>query len=89
MLVCVTTAQATHVCGVLVPESGPGASLHQPASAGTPCLTCLMAQPTTLPVLFSAIPLLLLRKRRAAAGHAHARSFLQCFDLYVRPPPAY
>ena len=89
MLLLSTTAQAVHFCELsIVGELG--VSQSQPASPnGAVCLICLMAHSTAAAVLLVVFSPTFRRRARASVPLVRPKLFLEAFQLYVRPPPAW
>jgi hypothetical protein len=89
VLLVASTAQAAHFCGFRINDTRGAAQLRLTSPNGTLCLTCLMAQSATAMVLLVAFFSVLLSSSRASSPELRPRVFLESFQLYVRPPPAY
>ena len=85
-MLLMATAQATHFCQFQIPKVHEG---PQVASCGSPvCLTCLMASSATAAIMFVVFFSRLRSSKQAFPAQLQPRSFLDSFQLYVRPPPA-
>ena len=89
MLLLSTTAQAVHFCELSI-AGELGVSQSQPASPnGAVCLICLMAHSTAAAVLLVVFSPTFRRRARASVPLVRPKLFLEAFQLYVRPPPAW
>jgi hypothetical protein len=88
LLAAATTIQAAHFCGGSVLDADGGAQLQSSSTAGTLCLTCLMAQ--SLAAAFVFLVLVPTRRRRTILRLRPLLpgSFLDSSSLFDRPPPA-
>jgi hypothetical protein len=87
-----STAQAAHLCGFALPESGTprfASASSSSSTSGALCLTCLMAQSATALAFFVVFFPAFRRRSLVRVTHSRPRAFLPTFQLYVRPPPAY
>jgi hypothetical protein len=89
ILLLATLAQATHVCAFQVSEVGDTTQLTAAFANNSICLTCLMAQWATLVLIAISFFLVLRPQARSWFPQAQPQTFLQFFQLYVRPPPAF
>lgn len=89
ILLLTTLAQATHVCAFQLSEVGDAAQLTSNSANNPICLTCLMAQWATLVLIAISFVLVLRPQSRSWFAQAQPQTFLQFFQLYVRPPPAF
>jgi hypothetical protein len=87
LLLVATVAQATHFCGFQSFDVRDGTQLHADSPNTTLCLTCLMAQSVAAIVLSIAFSSIFRRRLQISPPQMHSRSFLESFQLYVRPPP--
>jgi len=87
LLLVATMAQTVHFCGLPAVGSSGAAQFCSASSGSALCLTCLMAQSAAAALFF--IILFPAWRRRVAERHrpVRPRAFLDCFHLYVRPPP--
>ena len=87
LLLLATSAQAAHLCGLLIHGTHPAAQSVSGAS-GAVCITCLMAQSSAEAEIVLVFSSNLRCSARVLPPQMQARSFLESFQLYVRPPPA-
>ena len=87
MLLAATTAQAGHFCGFPIPDANGGSQVASSRSAV--CLICLMASSAMAAIMLVVFFPCLRGGARAWCPRVQPRPFLESFQLYVRPPPAY
>ena len=89
LLLVTAVAQAAHFCGFQSLDVSGGAQVRAESPSTTLCLTCLMAQSAAAIVLSVTFAYVFRRRPRASLLRIHSRSFLESFQLYVRPPPIF
>jgi hypothetical protein len=88
LLLVATVAQAAHFCGSQsFSLSDDRTQLRVDSLNTTLCLTCLMAQSVAAIVLSIAFSSIFRRRLQISPPQMQPRSFLESFQLYVRPPP--
>src|SRR5580693_1046248 len=88
LLLVATVAQVAHSCGFQLFDVRDGTQPRVDSPNTTLCLTCLMAQSVAAIVLSIAFSSVFRRRLQISPPQRHPRSFLESFQLYVRPPPA-
>ncbi len=88
LLLAAVLVQAMHFCGPQLNSSQSGPHWRAETPNSTLCLTCLLSQSVATAVL--AIVFSSIRRQPVLVSpvRMRPRSFLQSFQLYVRPPPA-
>jgi hypothetical protein len=87
LLLIATVAQVAHSCGFQSFDVRDGTQLRTDSPSATLCLTCLMAQSVAAIVLSIAFSSIFRRGLQISPPQMRPRSFLESFQLYVRPPP--
>ncbi|MGC1434976.1 MAG: hypothetical protein WA847_03700 [Terriglobales bacterium] len=87
LLLVATVAQVAHSCGFQSFDVREGTQLRADSANTTLCLTCLMAQSVAAIVLSIAFSSIFRRRLQISQPQMHPRSFLESFQLYVRPSP--
>ena len=87
LLLVATVAQVAHSCGFQSFDVQDGTQLRADSANTTLCLTCLMAQSVAAIALSIAFSSVRRRRLRISPPQIHPWSFLESFQLYVRPPP--
>jgi len=87
LLLVATVAQVAHSCGFQSFDVRDGTQLRADSVNTTLCLTCLMAQSVAAIALSIAFSSVIRRRLRISPPQIRPRSFLESFQLYVRPPP--
>jgi len=89
LLLVATVAQAAHFCGFQSFDLRGGAQMRAESPNTTLCLTCLMAQSVAALVLSTTFSSVFRRRLRVSLLQIRPRTFLESFQLYVRPPPIF
>jgi hypothetical protein len=87
LLPAATVAQAAHVCGVSIFGASSATQLRPASATSTLCLICLMAQSAVAAFVFAVLSPVLRYSLVLRSPQVAARSLLDSFRLYVRPPP--